>query len=302
MAGIRLAADSSRSGMTRALADARSRAVGGPSRVAAGPAGMIMALQRDAGNSAVSALMAAKLKSPGEAAIVDLDGALAELRRDEPGLDAVERGLKQAKAVGIPVELEGPKPPASALAVTKTGFGPGSVASKKPVPPPKPVPAVSPLAKAATAKPKIAGPGGGSGAGASPKLPTTSGGAAPPMSASAPLGRDKLLLPPVPPTGVKPAQDPAFAQVRGGVKGFAAAKRAHPPAASKAKEAQDAALAPADDLAGQAKAAKADTMDAQQPGSFDKQAFIAAVKTAIEAKSPKTLEGGRRIRGVGQGR
>ncbi|WP_203230695.1 phage tail protein [Agromyces humi] len=109
------------------------------------------------------------------------------------------------------------------------------------------------------------------------------------MAASAPLGRDKLLLPPVPPPGVKPAQDPAFAQVKGGVKGFAAAKRAHPPAASKAKEAQDAALAPADDLAGQAKAAKADTMDAQQPGSFDKQAFIAAVKTAIEAKSPKTL-------------
>ena len=74
------------------------------------------------------------------------------------------------------------------------------------------------------------------------------------------------------------------------MKGFAKAKRAHPPAAAKAKEAQDAALAPADDLAGQAKAAKADTMDAQQPGSFDKKAFIAAVKTAIEAKSPKTLK------------
>ncbi len=31
-------------------------------------------------------------------------------------------------------------------------------------------------------------------------------------------------------------------------------------------------------------------MDAQQPGTFDKKAFIAAVKTAIEAKSPKTLK------------
>ena len=40
-------------------------------------------------------------------------------------------------------------------------------------------------------------------------------------------------------------------------------KRAHPSAAAKAKEAQDAALPPADDLAGQAKAAKLDTMDAQ---------------------------------------
>ncbi|RXZ47043.1 hypothetical protein, partial [Agromyces binzhouensis] len=105
-----------------------------------------------------------------------------------------------------------------------------------------------------------------------------------------PLTADKLLLPPVAPTGVTPAEDPAFARVAGGVRSFAAAKRAHPPAASKAKEAQDAAVAPSDDLAGQAKAAKADSMDAQQPGTFDKKAFIAAVKSAIEAKSPKTLK------------
>ena len=31
-------------------------------------------------------------------------------------------------------------------------------------------------------------------------------------------------------------------------------------------------------------------MDAQQAGSFDKKAFIAAVKAAIEVKSPKTLK------------
>ena len=31
-------------------------------------------------------------------------------------------------------------------------------------------------------------------------------------------------------------------------------------------------------------------MDAQQPGTFDKKAFIASVKAAIEAKSPKTLK------------
>ena len=31
-------------------------------------------------------------------------------------------------------------------------------------------------------------------------------------------------------------------------------------------------------------------MDAQRPGTFDKKAFIAAVKAAIEAKSPKTLK------------
>ena len=209
-----------------------------------------------------------------------------ELRRDEPDVERVELGLKQAKAAGIPVDLEGTKPPASALAVTMTGFGPSAVAAKKPVPPPKPVPPVSPLGKAAAAKPKVAGPAGAAAA----SLPAVAAAALAAAPAPARLTPDKLLRPPVPPPGVKPAQDPAFAQVRGNVKGFAAAKRAHPPAASKAKEAQDAAVAPSDDLAGQAKAAKADTMDAQQPGTFDKKAFIAAVKTAIEAKSPKTLK------------
>ena len=116
------------------------------------------------------------------------------------------------------------------------------------------------------------------------RAPTAS--AAPPASASA----VSALAPPVPPPGVGPAADPSFRQVATGVKGVAKAKKAHPPAAAKAKEAQGAALAPSDDLAGQAKAAKVDTMDAQQPGAFDKKAFIAAVKAAIEAKSPKTLK------------
>ncbi|MGW4208807.1 phage tail protein [Lentzea sp. NPDC004789] len=234
--------------VTGALTDGKRKA--GPGLHA------LLALQRDAGNAAVGALMAAKLKQPGEAAI---EAALKETRRGEPDLDTVEKGLKAAQAAGVPVTLEGPKPPASALAVTTTGFGPNAVAPKKPAPPPKPVPAKSPLGKAG-AKP------GRHGGGKNPKP-----AAAPAVPAVA-------------------AADPAFAQVTAKVKGFAAAKKAHPPAAAKAKEAQDAAQAPADDLAGQAKAAKVDSMDAQQAGSFDKQAFIAAVKSAIEAKSPKTLQ------------
>ena len=275
-----------RDAMTDALAAGRQRATGGAA--APGRGGALLALQREAGNAAVSALLAARLRWPGDDAIVEIDGALVELRRDEPDVERVERGLKQAKAAGIPVDLEGMKPPASALAVTVTGFGPSAVAAKKPVPPPKPVPPVSPLGKAAAAKPKIVGPAP-AGAAFAP-APAAAGGG-PVAGVAAPrLTPDKLLRPPVPPPGVKPAQDAAFSQVKGNVKGFAAAKRAHPPAASKAKEAQGAAVAPSDDLAGQAKAAKADTMDAQQPGTFDKKAFIAAVKTAIEAKSPKTLK------------
>ena len=240
-----------------------------------------MALQRSAGNAAVSALMAAKAKSPGDQAVGEIDAALHEIKRDEPAIDTVEKGLKQAKAAGIPVELEGPKPPASALAVTTTGFGPASVPAKKPVPPAKPVPAVHPLGKAGAA------PAKGGPAPAAMSAPVSAPVA--PIEAPAPLTGDQLLQPPVAPEAVLPTDDPAFTQVTGNVKGFAGAKKAHPPAASKAKEAQDAALAPTDDVAGQAKAAKVDTMDAQQAGSFDKKAFIAAVKTAIEAKSPKTL-------------
>jgi len=268
-----------------ALIDGRRKAAAGRARPAVGSASLF-ALQRSAGNSAVNALLAAKLKWPSEQAAKDIDGALRETRRDEPAIDTVEKGLKAAKSLGIPVELEGPKPPPSALAVTTTGFGPASVAPKKPVPPPKPVPAKSPLGKAA-AKPAKPVSAGGAPRGAAPTATPTGGvaGAGP-----QPLSADQLLQPPVAPKSIAPEEDSSFKQVTGNVKAFAKEKRAHPPAASKAKEAQDAALAPTDDIAGQAKAAKVDTMEAQQAGSFDKKAFIAAVKTAIEAKSPKTLK------------
>jgi hypothetical protein len=234
-----------------ALADGRRQAV----RVSGSPHALL-ALQRNAGNAAVGALMAAKQKQPDESAI---DAALKEVRRDEPEIDVVEKGLKAAQTAGVPVTLEGPKPPASALAVTTTGFGPNAVAPKKPTPPAKPVPAQSKLGKAG-ARPATKAGGSSAKPGAAPAVPAVA------------------------------AADPAFVQVAEKVKGFAAAKKAHPPASAKAKEAQDAAQAPADDLAGQSKVSKVDTMDAQQAGSFDKQAFIAAVKTAIEAKSPKTLQ------------
>ena len=105
----------------------------------------------------------------------------------------VEKGLKAAKAAGVPVDLEGMRPPASALAVTSTGFGPGNVPAKKPVPPPKKVPAVSPLGRAGA---KRAAPGGQGKAGAKPEAGGGAGGAA--AQAPAALAADALLQPPVP--------------------------------------------------------------------------------------------------------
>jgi hypothetical protein len=289
MVGVRRTADSARGQVTNALADGRRR-TGGPRPSAVDAPHAVLAMQRSAGNAAVSALMAARLRSPGEAAVGDIDAALRELRQDEPAMNTVEVGLRRAQAAGVPVDLEGPKPPPSALAVIRTGFGPGSVPTKKPVPPKKPVPDVSPLGKAGAATTSTGG---------SVKLEvgiqrpeTAAAGGSSPVTAARPgeLMSDKLLEPPQPPPGLRPAQDPAFAQVTGQVEAFAKSKKAHPPAAKKAQEAQNAAVAPTDDVAAQAKEAKADMMDAQQAGSFDTKAFIAAVKAAIEAKSPKTLE------------
>ena len=67
-------------------------------------------MQRSAGNAAVNALLAGRWRSRGEEARTDIDAALREMPRDEPAIDTVEKGLKPAKAAGVPVELEGPKP------------------------------------------------------------------------------------------------------------------------------------------------------------------------------------------------
>jgi hypothetical protein len=288
MAGGRQTADAVKAQVNDALTDALPRARRSAGSPSPGPQA-VLALQRAAGNAAVKALIAGRMRFPGDQAVADIDGALRELRRDEPAIDTVEKGLKAAKAAGVPVDLEGIRPPASALAVTTTGFGPGAVPAKKPVPPPKKVPAISPLGRAGAKK---AAPGGKGKEAATPAgggvggTSTTPG----PMAAPPALAADALLQPPVRPSRVRPEDDPAFTAVTGKVKATARDKRSHPPAASKAKEAQDAALPPAGDIGSQAKAAKADTMEAQQPGTFDKKAFIAAVKAAIEAKSPKTLK------------
>lgn len=289
MTGARQRAGAGKAEVSHAVAEGKKKVGGDRARAVAGPHA-VLALQRDAGNAAVTALMAARLKSPGEQAVADIDAALKEVRRDEPVIDTVERGLRAAQAAGVPVELEGPKPPPSALAVTTTGFGPESVAAKKPVPPAKKVPAVHPLGKAGAMAAMPVRPSTGTTEGGPWRAASGGSAETAPTAGLAPLPTEQLLQPPVPPTAVRPADDPAFTQVTANVKRFGKEKRAHPPASWKAREAQGAALPPVDDLAGQAKAAKVDTMDAQQAGSFDKKAFIAAVKAAIEAKSPKTLK------------
>ncbi|MDD1064172.1 hypothetical protein NMG29_39555 [Streptomyces cocklensis] len=66
--------------------------------------------------------------------------------------------------------------------------------------------------------------------------------------------------------------------------------RAHHPAATESKSAQDAAVAPPDDKQAQGKVANSAAMDAAKPGAFDKAAFVKAVNDAIAAQAPKNLD------------
>ncbi len=96
--------------------------------------------------------------------------------------------------------------------------------------------------------------------------------------------------PPPAPTPADPHADPRFAKVTQQVGGTAKGLRAHPPAAGEAKKASAAASAPPGDKLTQANAAQADKMSGAKPGTFDKAAFVAAVKAAIAAKAPQNLE------------
>ena len=99
-----------------------------------------------------------------------------------------------------------------------------------------------------------------------------------------------LDRPPVPPQPPNPAADPGFKAVAGAVAAGAAKAKAHPTPATEVAAASGAATAPADDTAAQAKAAQVGTMNAAQPGGFDKAAFVAAVQQAVAARAPQNLD------------
>src|SRR5437868_2493541 len=96
--------------------------------------------------------------------------------------------------------------------------------------------------------------------------------------------------PPIAPAPATPQQDPKFVAVEQKIGQTAKQEKQHPPAKTKAAEAQAAAHGPPNDVASQAAEKQVDKMSQQKPGEFDKKAFIAAVKKAIDASAPKNLE------------
>ncbi|WP_157000204.1 phage tail protein [Agromyces terreus] len=121
-----------------------------------------------------------------------------------------------------------------------------------------------------------------------------------PVSAPAPAELERAVQrlvrggpvppPPVPPPPPAPHAHPGLRLAKRSIALNAAAAARHPSPASKAQEAQQAAQPPAGDRDAQAKAAKADALGAVPAGGFDKAAFVAAVKAAIDKQTPKTLE------------
>lgn len=105
---------------------------------------------------------------------------------------------------------------------------------------------------------------------------------------------------PTRPPGTTAADDPRFQALAGQVGRAGAKAKAHPPAAAEAKQASNAAVPPSGDRDAQAQAAQADTMSTARPGGFDKAGFIAAVRSAIAAKSPKNLDEADRFASSGK--
>ncbi len=91
-------------------------------------------------------------------------------------------------------------------------------------------------------------------------------------------------------TAASPETDPHFLAVKDKVHARGAQAKSHAPAHAKVAEAHGAAVGPANEIASQAGAAKVEKMSAQQPGGFDKPAFMAAVRKAIDASAPHNLE------------
>ncbi|GAA1847202.1 phage tail protein [Agromyces salentinus] len=104
------------------------------------------------------------------------------------------------------------------------------------------------------------------------------------------LVRGSVPPPPVPPPTPNPAAHPGVRAATASIRSAAHRAAQHPSPGSKAQEAQKAAQPPAGDREAQAKADKAETMGATPAGGFDKAAFVAAVKAAIDKQTPKTLE------------
>ncbi len=192
-----------------------------------------------------------------------------EPRASEPAAPAAPDAATTTKPTGTAeaADPSGAIAPAAA-APQPAGSAPAAARASAPAPG---APGVAPTAAApATAAPGLATTAP-SPASASPQA------ASPPAPEAAAERRD-------------PADEPDIKAFTARARAVGATAAAHQPAAEGAAGAQAAAEPPANELAGQAAANQVAVMGEQEPGAFDERAFIAAVRSAIEAATPATLE------------
>jgi hypothetical protein len=210
------------------------------------------------------------------------NGAAAGAVGATPGaVEAATEGAAAEAAGGVPG-----KPEASAVGAPKKG---GEAAT----------------GGAAGGSPKEAGAAHGAGGGAGGHHAGAAAGAPEPAGASAAeAGADSAAGGEAGPAEAAPRRDtesdPNFQKMKGAAAAAGGRAKVHEPAAAGAAAAQGAAHAPGNDVASQAQAAQVEDMAQQQPGTFDRAAFIAAVRKAIDAAAPKNLEEADDFKGSGK--
>ena len=261
----------------------------------------LLFLQAAAGNAAVAELIDERRTATGEAP------APAATTEAGPALPTTTEAPAAGAAAAAPGTTAEPGPaPATtgeptAAPATTAGAGPAPSATtaftppaEKGVAPGGVVPAsgeavasrngaAGKVAAGETVKP--AGPTGAAAAAHAPEAELPGAAQAPAETGAPPAVAEGAA-----PAGAAPTEDPAFARMASLAQTAGAATAAHRPAGEKVAEAHSAAVAPANDVASQAAAGQVGKMAVQQPGSFDKKAFMDAVRKAIEAAAPKNLE------------
>ena len=96
--------------------------------------------------------------------------------------------------------------------------------------------------------------------------------------------------PPAPLATPAPGEFPGFQTVAGRVDQGTRRLKAHPSARSRVTEADRAASGPTNEVRSKGAADQVDQMGRQKAGTFNKAAFVTAVKAAIDKATPKTME------------
>ncbi len=173
-----------------------------------------------------------------------------------------------------------------------------TVKENKPQPAqPTPAPAPESGGNEAPATPQVANEGG-SAAAAPEMVESGDAAAAPEMAAGGSTAETQTVASGGAAAGAgggatspaSPEEDPGFQGVVSQVEGVAEQERQHDPAESESQEAQDAAQSPDSEVESQAQDAQVQQMDQQEPGTFNAEAFKAALLERIAAITPTNQE------------